>query len=435
MIFAYLIGRRRAILEIAANRKALVVAALLVLSAALARNYDRASLMHEPWRLLGPFVASLAISGPLFLIIYGFAQWKGMESPGIGRAYVAFLALYWMTAPLAWFYGIPYERFLSPLGATKANLWTLALVSIWRVALLIQVVSVVFDLPLRTALALVMLVADIAALAALYLVPLPVIHVMGGISAEQETVAFIALLVTLLCWAALPLLIGLAAAVARSTRNRPVWRVPSTSERPAGGVGALAFAGLTLIGWTALLPFTQREQILAHRVEQAYRRSGPTAALAMISAHRRIDFPPDWQPPPRTFPGEPPISEVINVLDALAGEPRARWIGDLYSRRFRDRVRFDPFEWPEELLTKHAVRLAAVLTRLPEGPEMARALQYTYPSIDSLLERDRLEPHPILTEDQRAALDTLRRLAGEGKVEPTRAAAVADPGQGAKPHE
>ncbi len=68
-IFAYLIGRRRAILDIAADRKALVVAAMLVLAAALARNYDRASLMDEPWRLLGPFAASLAISGPLFLII------------------------------------------------------------------------------------------------------------------------------------------------------------------------------------------------------------------------------------------------------------------------------------------------------------------------------------------------------------------------------
>ncbi len=190
MIFAYLIGRRRAILNIAADRKALVVAAMLVLSAALARNYDRASLMDEPWRLLGPFAASLAISGPLFLIVYGFARCKGMESPGIVTAYLAFLALYWMTAPLAWLYGIPYERFLSPLGATNANLRTLALVSIWRVALLVRVVSVVFDLPVRAAFALVMLVADVAALAALYLVPLPVIHLMGGISAEQETVAF-----------------------------------------------------------------------------------------------------------------------------------------------------------------------------------------------------------------------------------------------------
>ncbi len=302
-------------------------------------------------------------------------------------------------------------------------------------ALLIRVVSIVFDLPVRAAFALVLLVADVAALAALYLVPLPVIHLMGGISAEQETVALTALLVTGLCWAALPLLIGLAAAVVRSTPDRIVWRVPSTPERPAGVNAALAFAGLILIGWTALLPFTQPEHILARRVEQAYRRSGPAAALAMMSAHKRIDFPPDWQPPPRKFPGEPPISEVLTMLEAIAEKRPAAWIGDLYSRRFRDRVRFDPEWWPGELLTKHTVRLAAILTRLPEGPEMARALQHTFPSIDSLLERDRLGPDPNLSEDQRAALKTLFRLAGDGKVEPAPGPKAADPGEAAKPHE
>jgi hypothetical protein len=170
-LFAYLAGRRSAILEVASNRGALIVGALLVLSAALARNYDQASLTNEPRRLLGPFAASLAISGPLFLTIYGIARWKGMESPGIGRAYLSFLGLYWMTAPLAWLYGIPYEAFLSPVEAVRANLWTLALVSAWRVALMVRVVSVVFNIRVRAAVPLVMLVADIAALTALHLVP------------------------------------------------------------------------------------------------------------------------------------------------------------------------------------------------------------------------------------------------------------------------
>jgi hypothetical protein len=104
-IIAYLTGRRAAILEVASDRTALVAAALLVLSAGLARNYDQASLRDEPWRLLGPFIASLAINGPLFLTIYGIARWKGIHGPGIGRAYLSFLTLYWMTAPLAWLYG------------------------------------------------------------------------------------------------------------------------------------------------------------------------------------------------------------------------------------------------------------------------------------------------------------------------------------------
>jgi len=434
-ILAYVVGRRRAILEVARDRRALGVGALLVLSAALARNYDRASLIHEPWRLLGPFVASLAISGPLFLAIYGFARWKGMGGPGIGRAYLSFLALYWMTAPLAWLYGIPYERFLSPVGATEANLCTLALVSVWRVALMIRVVSVVFDLRVRAALPLVMLVADVAALAALHLVPLPVIHVMGGISPEQDDIAWAALLVTVLGWLTLPLWIVFAAIVTYSGHNRPECRVPSSPEGPGRSRRALAFAALILAGWAAVLPFTQPEQILARRVERIYRIGGPAAALALMSAHDRVDFPPGWQPPPRRFPGEPPTNEVLDTLEALAEQPHADWVCDLYARRFRERALGEEDGWSDELLSQHAVRLAAILTRLPQGPEMARALQHPLPSIEQGLESHRLEPNHAIAEDQRAALETLFRLGRQGKDEPPRDPIAADPREGGAPTE
>lgn len=120
-LFAYLIGRREAILEIASTPGALGVGALLVLSAGLARNYDKPELWDQPQRLLGPFAASLGISLVLFLVVYGLARAQGLRhSPW--RAYRSFLALYWTTAPLAWLYGIPFERMLAPLDATRANL-------------------------------------------------------------------------------------------------------------------------------------------------------------------------------------------------------------------------------------------------------------------------------------------------------------------------
>ncbi len=247
-IFEYLIGRRRGILEIASDRKALGVAALLVLSAALARNYDQASLKDEPWRLAGAFGASLAISGPLFLLIYGFARWKGMNDPAVGRAYLSFLALYWMMAPMAWLYGIPYERFLPLVNATEANLRTLGLVSAWRVALMVRVVSVVFNLRMREALPLVLLVADVAVLAALKLVPIPVLAIMGGASPEQQSIAAAALLTKLVGWLSLPIWILYAAIIAFSSRVRPEWQVPPTPERLAGGVGRIGFRGRGRVG-------------------------------------------------------------------------------------------------------------------------------------------------------------------------------------------
>ena len=51
--FQYLAGRRAGIFEIAADPAVLFVGALLVLSAAFARNYDQAPLQQQPWRFLG----------------------------------------------------------------------------------------------------------------------------------------------------------------------------------------------------------------------------------------------------------------------------------------------------------------------------------------------------------------------------------------------
>lgn len=409
---AYLVGQRWAILEIASDRRALGISAMLVLSAALARNYDRASLLHEPWRLLGPFAASLAISGVLFLTVYLFARAKGMGSPGIGRAYLTFLALYWMMAPMAWLYGIPYERFYSPLQAIDANLWTLALVSVWRVALMTRVVSVLFDLRVRAAMPLVMLVADVAALAALYLVPLPVINLMGGIP-EQQEIAVTAFLVAALCVLTLPIWVVTAGVAAYSWRNQPAWRALTATDRSSGSRGALAFATLALVFWAAWLPLTQPEQRLARWVDRVYRDQGAAAAIATMSAHRRADFPPDWQPPPRRFPGDPPTSEVLDTLEALADHPHADWVGEMYVQRFRARVEYD-YQWPDELLDQNAVRLASILVRLREGPEIARSLQHPYAQLDPRL--NRAPGAPALPKEQRDALETLLRLAGPGRM-------------------
>ena len=131
-----------------------------------------------------------------------------------------------------------------------------------------------------------------------------------------------------------------------------------------------------------------------------------------MSAHRRADFPPDWQPPPRRFPGDPPTSEVLDTLEALADHPHADWLGEVYAQRFRDRVEYDAYQWPNELLDEHAVRLGAILSRLREGPEMARALHRPYSHIEVRLERDQ----GAIAKDQRTALETLRRLAGPRKA-------------------
>src|SRR5205823_5833984 len=113
-LFKYLIGKRSAIEEIASNRSSLTIGFLFCVSAALARHYDGKYFWREPWFLLAPAGASILISAILFLAIYLDTSLKARQIlPNIWSCYLSFLGLYWMTAPLAWLYGIPYERFFS----------------------------------------------------------------------------------------------------------------------------------------------------------------------------------------------------------------------------------------------------------------------------------------------------------------------------------
>ena len=48
----YLIGSRRAILDIASSRWSLLIGAIFVLSAGFAREYDGEDLIGEPWHAL-----------------------------------------------------------------------------------------------------------------------------------------------------------------------------------------------------------------------------------------------------------------------------------------------------------------------------------------------------------------------------------------------
>ena len=179
-------GYRSAILDLATNHATLWLGLMFVVSAGLAREYDRENLAKEPWHLIAPLIASLATSWILFVMVYSVAIYRGAEMEGFWSSYQKFLGLYWMTAPLAWFYGIPVETFLPPEGATNANIWLLGLVSIWRVVLIVRVIVVLFDAWTVTVLPVVLLFADSVMLFLFATLPRPVIEFMGGVRHMQS---------------------------------------------------------------------------------------------------------------------------------------------------------------------------------------------------------------------------------------------------------
>ena len=156
-LFLYLLGNRGAIERIAASRWGLWAGALLVASAGLARNYDHLFLLAEPEWILGPFGMSLFSA-----VLIWFMLWAGISFECAGKkgpAFRTFLTLFWLTAPCAWLYAIPAERFTDLLGATQWNFAFLIIVSVWRVALIVRAATVLTGAGVGRVMAFVLLPA------------------------------------------------------------------------------------------------------------------------------------------------------------------------------------------------------------------------------------------------------------------------------------
>lgn len=334
-IVKYLVGNRRAILDIAASPQSTWLGLLFVLSAGFAREYDGADLLHEPWHLVIPLGASLVSSFLLFCVVFGMARRRGCKEVTFRDLYVTLLRLYWMTAPLAWLYAIPVERFLGPAEATQFNLSLLALVSFWRVSLMTRVVSVLFNASAWAAFFVVMFFADSLALAALRLSPLPVYDIMGGIRhtpseiAIQNTACLIGIVGTL-SW---PIWLSILSVL--FSWRQPTWKLAAVDQSAQGPArrSLWGLATCSVIVWVVVLPLTQPEQNLKWRVERDLKAGRLHEAIALMSAHEGRDFPPHWDPPPRTGYGErrPSIEKVMKAITATETKP---WVRDIFVEKF-----------------------------------------------------------------------------------------------------
>lgn len=267
----YLIGDRRAILELAASPWSVAIGFLFVLSAGLAREYDGEDLLHQPWYALLPVAASLVASFVLYFFVVAGVVWRGRVRPPFLAGYPSFLGLFWLTAPLAWLYAVPYERFLSPFDAARANLLTLAVVALWRVLLMIRVLVVRFNYGVSAAVVLVLAFGDGVALLGLGFSPVQLIEMMGGLEPLPENEALVRTATSclwLLGAVTMPIWC-IAANLDRSTIRLSLSAPPRNEMpgRPGLSLWGLAFASLAV--WALVLPLTQPEQQLRFQVESA----------------------------------------------------------------------------------------------------------------------------------------------------------------------
>lgn len=332
-LIRFLAGQRSAILDVAASPYSLVLGGVLVLSAGFAREYDGEDLLHEPWHLLIPHGASLLTSFLLYTLVRLTGIGKTQQLPAFFSGFPVFLRLYWMTAPLAWLYAIPFERWMTPADATLWNLRLLGIVSVWRVVLMIRIIGVVYGAgPLWRVIATVLLFGDAVMLTAIRFVPVPVLQVMGGVR-MTESERILQGTTLLLQIVGFPLLFILLIMMLAPTSTP--WTPMMFSQRSKVHGTTWLLAALSIAIWLLFLPMTQPEQQLRRTAEQLIMAQDFSTAFTFMSKHDQASFPPHWSPPPHVAQPNP-VPPINHVMEVLIEESPAEWVRAIFIEKFRN---------------------------------------------------------------------------------------------------
>ncbi|HZW07325.1 MAG TPA: hypothetical protein VFF65_09390 [Phycisphaerales bacterium] len=398
-LFGVLFLQKAAVVDAFNSHWSLPVGGLLVLSAGIARNYDGEDLLAKPQWLAAPFAASILTSLALWAL---FIVWAKVPGPTLWRLYPRFLGLYWLTAPLAWLYAIPYERFHSPADAVRYNAVTLAVVSVWRVLIISAALSSLFAIRLRATLALTVFFGAVVMLVATYFGPEPVLDLMGGLRLPPEVKVQTDMILNTACFSILAVVIAGPLAAMWVPRNPQPQQPPTAADPSAGeppsaspsrGRGALCFALACVLAWIPALLAAQPEQRNRRQAQALYASGKIDELIRELSIHTRADYPPNWFPP-----GAGPLDwrrgfRLDTILPSLSKES-VPWVFETYlyaARHFvASRRRWsDPSEhWADTLLNPDYGRF-----------ELDRQNPTTLAVLAWLLQND-----PTVTDDHRAAL-------------------------------
>lgn len=325
-LFLYLIGNRGAIERVAATRGAWLIGAILVLSAGIARNYDHLDLLREPEWFIGPFAASLVSVGFIYLWLSGPLKFHAVGS--YWRQWGVFLSLAWLTAPCAWLYGIPVESMSDIMTATKWNIAFLAIVALWRVAIIVRAVSVLADVSWRRVLPLVLAPAALEAFVGSTFERLSLVGIMGGIRLEPHTTLLVDA-TRFTTTASFFIFVGsvIAHFFTKARAAKPLFRPAAGAARK---LYALALGALTL--WMlAALPMRPL-QANRHHLAQLLQDNKFAEAIAFASAKKRGDFPPHHHLPPSPSPWFNP-QVLVDLPAEVPAWLREEWVQNAIESR------------------------------------------------------------------------------------------------------
>jgi hypothetical protein len=372
---SFLLGRREAILDVAHGRKTILLGFLFVVSAGLARTWDTVDLLANPFAVLRPIGASLATSTVFFLIIATAVAIGCRASPELRPNWVALwrsiLAVFWMTAPLAWIYAVPVERFTSVATSVDLNFNALFLVALWRVVLMIRAVTVLLDVRVAPITFLTLWFGDIVVFAAMALTPVPVFNAMAGINVEDpESIMAAQKFATqaLALVALLPLTI-LALGMFLVVRPASPW---SFRPRPAPARSLWILAIIAIVGWVPGMAVTQPELRRATAVDRAVERSSPKDAVALLKGVQTSDLPPHWRPRMHSKSREGwdgYLGRIATIQSVMLDPATPTWVRDRIDGAIDSELRnsFVPFgTWEHVIKTDDHLVPTAFLERFDE---------------------------------------------------------------------
>ena len=323
-IFRYQLGDADAIKEVAHSKSALWVGMFLVLITTIPRNYDQRHITEQPWLWLFGSLGFSLISG---YILYEMAYFYPLRRSGVWKRksterWRTFMGLFWMTAPSAWLYAIPVERFLEPVAAARANVTLLLIVATWRVILITRAMSLLTRIPFGRQLPCVL---GAAALEILLLGVLGLSrHIAKGMmgmrnSPSEDVLIVFANVAVGLAFYSLPVLLIIA-----HVRGRSTDAIPLPERQP----DTLPWRGLlaTFAIWVFIAVYPQKEQKHHRDVERLVHAKDYKASLQLMADLGEDAFSPSRPLPPLAF--ELSVYREVPEFIACMDESTPGWLQD-----------------------------------------------------------------------------------------------------------
>lgn len=331
-IFRFQLGNKAAIQRVLESRWSLLVGSILVVTAGVARHYDQKYLIWE-WWVVQPFIIAVVSSLAIFL-----AAWIGLrmgrpkrdDRPHFLQQYVSFLGAFLMTSPLAWWYAIPVEQWMSLEDAARCNIALLSAVAFWRVVLMVRVLCLQTGAHWFRCLVVVLLPSSVEAFFLSVVMHYQLVGMMGGVQLPpHEMILKNALnmvaaasmwiaVVTFLLWIYL-------------AYKREIKRVAFPPHRRGIPKAALVFSIVALVAWTGYAWPWQVKQYHRFMVRYQMRQDDYRAALRYIAGFDRDAFPKPAHLPPDPLDPYSGTSDLIEMLKALQ-DSHPQWLRKEYYR-------------------------------------------------------------------------------------------------------